>query len=139
MSNIFEKRFQTILEADTTPITTDVDQTPKTDKEAMAQTLKTTTPSDFDIDVPHGGGELEREKEHQKSELTSWVGEIDNFIGFLNGTDGSSIQAKLHAARCDSVFENIARSEKKKIARIAAELSSLSEAFKGYLISMSAS
>jgi hypothetical protein len=33
------------------------------------------------------------------------------------------------------MFEDIARSEKKKIARLAAELSSLSESLKGYLIS----
>jgi hypothetical protein len=113
------------------------DGAPENDREAMAQTLKTTKPEDFDVEVPHGGGELEREKEHQKTQLGGWVQEIDKFIAFLNGTDGGSIQAKLHAARCDSVFEDIARSEKKKIARIAAELSSLSEAFKGYLISMS--
>jgi len=139
MSNIFEKRFNTILEADTPVIPTDVDKAPGSDREAMAQTLKTTTPEDFDVEVPNGGGELEREKEHQKTELTSWIGEIDKFITYLNGTDGSSVQAKLHAARCDSLFENIARSEKKKIARIAAELSSLSEGFKGYLISMASS
>lgn len=139
MSNIFEKRFNTILEADTTVVPTDVDKAPGSDREAMAQTLKTTTPEDFDVEVPHGGGELEREKEHQKSELGAWIGEIDKFIDYLNGTNGGSVQSKLHAARCDSVFENIARSEKKKIARIAAELSSLSEAFKGYLISMASS
>ncbi|NBW57520.1 hypothetical protein EBR43_07025 [bacterium] len=137
MSNIFEKRFYTILEADTTPMPEMQDGAPGNDREAMAQTLKTTKPEDFDVEVPHGGGELEREKEHQKTQLGGWVQEIDKFITFLNGTDGGSIQAKLHAARCDSVFEDIARSEKKKIARIAAELSSLSEAFKGYLISMS--
>jgi hypothetical protein len=137
MSNIFEKRFYTILEADTTPMPEMQDGAPENDREAMAQTLKTTKPEDFDVEVPHGGGELEREKEHQKTQLGGWVQEIDKFITFLNGTDGGSIQAKLHAARCDSVFEDIARSEKKKIARIAAELSSLSEAFKGYLISMS--
>jgi hypothetical protein len=136
MSNIFEKRFFNILEADTTVIPTDVDKTPESDREAMAQTLKSTTPEDFDVEVPHGGGELEREKVHQKAELTSWISEIDKFIGYLNGTDNGSVQSKLHAARCDSVFEDVARSEKKKIARIAAELSSLSEAFKGYLISM---
>jgi hypothetical protein len=137
MSNIFEKRFYTILEADATPMPEMQDGAPENDREAMAQTLKTTKPEDFDVEVPHGGGELEREKEHQKTQLGGWVQEIDKFIAFLNGTDGGSIQAKLHAARCDSVFEDIARSEKKKIARIAAELSSLSEAFKGYLISMS--
>jgi len=137
MSNIFEKRFYTILEADAAPMPEMQDGAPENDREAMAQTLKTTKPEDFDGEAPHGGGELEREKEHQKTQLGGWVQEIDQFITFLNGTDGGSIQAKLHAARCDSVFEDIARSEKKKIARIAAELSSLSEAFKGYLISMS--
>jgi len=45
------------------------------------------------------------------------------------------MQVQLHTAPCDSTFEDIARSEKKKIARLAAELSSLSESLKGYLIS----
>lgn len=139
MSNIFEKRFNTILEADATPMPEMQDGAPGNDREAMAQTLKTTKPEDYDVQAPHGGGELEREKEHQQVELGKWVQDIDKFIAFLNGTDGGSIQAKLHAARCDSIFEDIARSEKKKISRIAAELSALSESFKGYLISMASS
>ncbi len=137
MSNIFENRFNTILEADAVSMPEMQDDAPMSDREAMAQTLKTSKPEDYDVQAPHGGGEIEKEKEHQKTQLGGWVQEIDKFIAFLDGTDGGSIQAKLHAARCDSVFEDIARSEKKKKARIAAELSALSEAFKGYLISMS--
>ena len=67
--------------------------------------------------------------------LKEWIVQIDEFIRYLNGTDPSSMQVQLHSAACDSIFEDIARSEKKKISRLAAELSSLSESLKGYLIS----
>ena len=70
----------------------------------------------------------------QLSELQTWVGEIEKFIDYLNGVNSNSIQAKLHAASCDSLYEKIARSETKKIARVAVDLSSLAESLKGYLI-----
>lgn len=70
----------------------------------------------------------------QKNELTSWIEQIENFIEFLNGVNGTSIQAKLHDAGCDTMFEKIASAEHKRVARVAVELSALAEAFKGYLI-----
>ena len=128
--NTFERKFSLVLEADAdAPVAA-----PETDKEAMAQSLDTAKPNDFDV---RGGREqiVDHRKKEQVQKLTEWIGRIDEFIKFLNSTDSSSMQVQLHTAACDSMFEDIARSEKKKIARLAAELSSLSESLKGYLIS----
>jgi hypothetical protein len=70
----------------------------------------------------------------QKTELTGWIQKIEEFIEFLNGVNGNSIQAKLHDCGCDTMFEKIASAEHKRVARVAVELSALAEAFKGYLI-----
>jgi len=127
----FADRFTALLEADQNeaPVAT-----PETDKDAMAASLDTAKPEDFDV---QGGREQvqDHRKNEQISKLKNWISQIDQFIGFLNSTDASSMQVQLHTAACDSIFEDIARSEKKKIARLAAELSSLSESLKGYLIS----
>jgi hypothetical protein len=128
----FERTFNIVLEADQAA---PAPLPPKTDKEAMAQSLDTTTPKDFDVQVSGREKLVDHIKSEQGTKLREWIGRIDEFIGFLNGTDANSMQVQLHAAPCDSIFEDIARSEKKKIARLAAELSSLSESLKGYLIS----
>jgi len=131
----FERIFDTILEADQAPAPVNQEPAPQTDKEAMAQSLTTAKPEDFDVQQPGREKLLDRTKIDQAQKLKDWITQIDTFIGFLNGTDASSMQVQLHSAPCDSIFEDIARSEKKKIARLAAELSSLSESLKGYLIS----
>jgi hypothetical protein len=128
--NTFERKFSLVLEADAdAPVAA-----PENDKEAMAQSLDTAKPNDFDV---QGGREqiVDHRKKEQVQKLTEWITHIDQFIKYLNSTDPSSMQVQLHTAACDSMFEDIARSEKKKIARLAAELSSLSESLKGYLIS----
>ena len=128
--NTFERKFSLVLEADDdVPVAA-----PENDKEAMAQALDTAKPNDFDV---RGGREqiVDHRKKEQAQKLTEWIAHIDEFIKYLNSTDASSMQVQLHTAACDSMFEDIARSEKKKIARLAAELSSLSESLKGYLIS----
>lgn len=131
----FMSRFNYVLEADEKPVT------PATDKEAMAQQLDTAKPEDFNVNPAASAGAAERAaridhaKVEQANALNEWIQHIDQFIEFLNGTSQDSIQTQLHSASCDTMFEDIARSEKKKIARLAAELSSLSESFKGYLIS----
>ena len=127
----FQRVFDMVLEADTAAPAPQ----PANDREAMAQTLTTTTPQDYDVQSPGREKLVDHVKAEQGTKLKEWVGKIDEFIKFLNGTDTTSMQVQLHAAPCDSIFEDIARSEKKKIARLAAELSSLSESLKGYLIS----
>jgi hypothetical protein len=65
-------------------------------------------------------------------ELNSWIQEFDRFSDYLNGTN-NSIQTSLNAAEPDTIFDSISNAETKKIARVAMEISSLSEIFKGYL------
>ena len=65
-------------------------------------------------------------------ELNSWIGKMDEFSGYLNGTE-SSIQTTLNSAESDTIFDSISNSETKKIARVAMEVSALSEILKGYL------
>lgn len=131
---LFSTKFSNLLEADNN----EPKPTPQTDQEALTQQLDTAQPDDLGANAP---AQIERQKQvdqikiQQIEQLKNWIGQIDQFVKFLNGTESGSIQADLHSAPCDTVFENIARSEKKKIARLAAELSTLSESFKGYLIS----
>jgi len=129
--DLFRKAFTTLLEQDENKAEITA---PTSDKEAMAAKLDSAKPEDFNVNAP-AITDTQKIKIEQISELKSWIEKIDEFIEYLNGTGGGSIQMKLHSATCESLFEDIARSEKKKIARLAAELSSLSESFKGYLIS----
>lgn len=133
-ANQFAKAFKMVLEADEADLGP-TPETPNTDRDAMASTLNTSKPEDFDVQVSKRVQQVDQEKINQLHTLKDWVTKLDEFIVFLNGTSGESIQAQLHSAPCDTVFEEIARSERKKISRLAAELSTLSESFKGYLIS----
>lgn len=129
--NLYEKKFLNLLEAD------DAEQdTVKTDAQAMAQELEPgTNPAEFNISAPPVDQTRNSHNEAQKQELTTWIGEIEKFINYLNGTDGNSIQTKLHSGSCDTMFEKIASSDSKRIARVAMELGSLVQSLKGYLIS----
>jgi len=128
---LFKKAFTSILEQDEEK---GVAQAPATDRDAMKAKLDSAKPEDFDVQAPVIT-DTDKLKQEQLQTLKGWIGQIDQFIEFLNGTNGESVQTQLHVAPCETVFQDIARSEKKKIARLAAELSSLSESFKGYLIS----
>jgi len=65
-------------------------------------------------------------------ELNSWIQKMDEFSDYLNGTS-DSIQTSLNSAEGDTIFDSISNAETKKIARVAMEVSSLSEILKGYL------
>jgi len=128
--SLFSKKFNYILEADDEP-----QPAPASDRQAMAQQLDTASPSDFDVQQAGRAKLTDQHKVNQIKQLDEWIATLDSFIEFLNGTTPDSIQSKLHEAPCETIFQDIARSEKKKISRLAAELSSLSESFKGYKIS----
>lgn len=66
--------------------------------------------------------------------ITNWIGEVEGFIDYLNGTDEGSINYTLNVADCDSLMTDIQRSESKKISRLAQDLSSLGESLKQYLL-----
>lgn len=130
MSDTFRKYFTSILEAD--------EELPASDAEAMQTQLDAETdpkaldtqPVPPDVEAAKGAHTAA-----QKKSLNEWIGKIAEFINYLNGVDGNSVQSQLANAGCDSLFEKVASSEKKRIARVAMELSSLNESLKGYLIS----
>jgi hypothetical protein len=128
----FKSRFDYILEADTEPAP-DAAPAPVTDQEAMAQQLDTAKPSDFDVKAAERQTRIDHVKVDQINTLNEWISQIDAFVLFLNDTNSNSIQIQLHSAPCDSMFENIARSEKKRISRLAADLGTLAQNLKGYL------
>jgi hypothetical protein len=130
--NLFAKRFTHLLEADKT------EQDLPTEPEAMASELEPgTNPAALDANAPPQGVDQVRGAHNaaQKKTLAGWIQEVEKFINFINGVDSSSVQSQLAAAGCDTLFEKISNSEKKRLARVAMELSSLNESLKGYLIS----
>jgi hypothetical protein len=132
---IYEKYFKTLLEQDE-PTANPISATPENEANAMAAELDSgTSPQAFDSDA--GQVEVIRKESlaKQKKILADWVAEVEKFVEYINGVNTTSVQAQLHNAGCDSLFEKIASSEHRRISRIAVELSGLSEAFKGYLIS----
>ena len=102
-----------------------------TDTEAMDATLDDGTDTgDFDVDVPDAP--IANGQKEMYDELNSWIQEMVCFSNYLNGTEGS-VQTKLNTAEDDTLFDSISNAETKKIARVAMEISSLSEILKGYL------
>ena len=68
-----------------------------------------------------------------RATLEGWVGEIETFLEYLNGSTPESIQTLLANAEPDTIFDRMKASEQRKIARVATELAALNESFKGYL------
>lgn len=132
--SVFEKRFKLILEQDDTDM--------PVDDLADEQPLPPVSPDNADTlaavdDVPSNPA-VNYKKEMltaQTAELQEWIGKIEGFKDYLNGTDDGSLQSKINKAECDSLFNEISRSETKKISRIAQDLSGLVESLKGYLLS----
>jgi len=131
---IYEKYFNTLLEQDEVEAAP-VAATPEAENAAMSAELDAGTSADsFDSDA--GRVEVIRKESlaKQKNTLSKWVAEIERFVQYVNGVNDTSVQAQLHNAGCDTLFEKIASSEHRRISRIAVELSGLAEALKGYLI-----
>jgi len=126
--SLYQKRFKKFLSEQ------DEQDIEMTDQEAMASTLDPeTSPDDFDVDAPASGeGAIGAQSKQMFEELNGWIQEMDRFSAYLNGTS-DSIQTSLNAAEPDTIFDSISNAETKKIARVAMEISSLSEILKGYL------
>jgi hypothetical protein len=125
--SLYQKRFKKFLSEQ------DDENTELTDQEAMASTLEPeTSPEDFDVEAPVGDDPVSTQSKQMFEELSSWINEMDRFGDYLNGTS-NSIQTSLNSAEPDTIFDSISNAETKKIARVAMEVSSLSEILKGYL------
>jgi len=66
--------------------------------------------------------------------ISTWIGEVENFIEYLNGLDEGSMNSQLNRTDCGSILADVQRSESKKISRLAQDLSSLGESLKQYLL-----
>jgi hypothetical protein len=127
----FKDKFISLLEQDETD---DLGAIPSPERAAMAGTLdKDVAPEQYDVPAPRASIDIEN-KQREIEELKGWIAKVDNFIDFLNAPNQESMQSKLHAAPCKSLFERMAGSEKKKISRMAADLGSFNQTLKGYLI-----
>jgi len=129
----FEKKFMLMLEQDIdAPVAPPVDDVESPiDGPDLGATVNAVD------DVPDNPGVSWRKDQNnnQRGTIEGWIGRIGEFSEFLNGVDGGSMQRQLADADCDTLFNEVSRSETKKITRIAQDLSALQESLKGYLIS----
>jgi hypothetical protein len=109
------------------------------DREAMEASLdQGTDPAEFDVTVePSGGGDdvavaMAKRNTVMVNELKTWIASLETFLEQLNGTQ-DSIQTRLSQAEPDTLFDKMKQSEQRKIARVATEIASLNESFKGFL------
>lgn len=114
------------------------------EKAAMLATLdKDTDPGEFEVDTAPNSAAADLTAQAAKiksaqsqamaQELQGWVEQCDQFLEFLNGTSGESIQTRLANAEPDTIFDRMKQSEQRKIARVATELAALTESFRGYI------
>tara|TARA_R110002074_G_scaffold372807_1_gene548323 strand:+ start:281 stop:724 length:444 start_codon:yes stop_codon:yes gene_type:complete len=133
----FEKRFFKVLKEN------------DDEKEAFELELDDDTSSeDFDVDVEADVDAIDGMQDpaamaakataevhsQQVNTLKGWISSGDQFLKLLNDAeDPNSVQAVLANAQADTIFDRMKQSEQRKIARVATELASLNESFRGYL------
>jgi len=127
---VFQNKFINLLEQDetTTP--------PASDEQAFQAGLDDGTNPEAFNDVPDNPvAKFQAEQTaNTVSTLQTWIGEVENFIEYLNGLHDGSINSQLNQTDCDSILADVQRSESKKISRLAQDLSALGEALKQYLL-----
>ena len=130
----FEKRFFSVLsEADgENPDLEAMEATLDDDVSADEFGAETPDVSDVDSSAMAAAQATSDLAAKMQQELEGWVSEMDNFLHKLNGQEGS-IQSVLANAEADTIFDRMKQSEQRKITRVATELASLTESFRGYL------
>ena len=116
------------------------------EREAFEATLDDNTAAgDFDVDVEvdetvveddpnvKAAIAVEERNEAMRITLQGWIGELDQFLEFLNSESPESIQSALASAEPDTIFDRMKDSEQRKIARVASDLASLTQSFKGFI------
>lgn len=133
--NLFKKRFEkSLVLEDDQPLDINLGG-PEEEQEAVSNTLDPQTDPQA-LDVPDNPEIALRQQQNERTiqTITTWIGEISNFIEYLNGTEEGSVNFTINSADCDSLLTDIQRSESKKISRLAQDLSSLEESLKQYLL-----
>ena len=133
MSSFQHKFLKIIQEEEEDPT---MDASSAADKEAFAAGLDDGTPPEAFDDVPANPiADFEAQQSAKTiGVLTNWVNNVEGFIEQLNGLSPDSMNAQLNQTDCGSIMSDVARSESKKISRIAQDLSSLGESLKQYLL-----
>jgi len=116
------------------------------EREAMEATLDADTDAgEFDVDVEvdetvvdedpnvKAAIAVEERNEAMRVTLQGWISQLDQFLEFLNSENPDSIQSALANAEPDTIFDRMKDSEQRKIARVASDLASLTQSFKGYI------
>ena len=125
--SIFGKKFFTIINEQDVPV-------PGSEQDVLG-TEPSTPQGTFDDIGPSPIAALQQQQNvNTIATLQDWIGNVEGFIGFLNGLDEGSVNSQINKADCDSIMADVQRSESKKISRLAQDLSSLSESLKQYLI-----
>tara|TARA_R110000772_G_C13252869_1_gene434683 strand:+ start:135 stop:575 length:441 start_codon:yes stop_codon:yes gene_type:complete len=134
MSN-FQGKFLKMLCEDDDIDSTSTGEEQEADRQAFAADLDDgTSPGDYDVPT-NPVADFEAHQTAQTTEiLTNWVNNVESFIEQLNGLTPDSMNAQLNQTDCGSILSDVARSESKKISRIAQDLSSLGESLKQYLL-----
>ena len=132
MKPLYREKFLNVLSEDIDPV---VDLPQEDEEQAVAKTLDDAETSS-QIQIPDNPEIALRKQQSERTiqTLTTWIGEVENFIDYLNGTEDGSINFALNSSDCDSLLTDVQRSESKKISRLAQDLSSLGEALKQYLL-----
>ena len=133
--NIFEKKFAMLLEQPEPPMP--VEEPPVAPVGPVGGEDDTIVSPDVVDDVGNNPSLSWRKPANSKQRQTiqEWLGRIEEFNAFLNGLEGNSMQSQLNNGDCDTLFNDVSRSETKKISRIAQDLSALGESLKGYILS----
>lgn len=133
MSSFQHKFLKIIQEEEEDPT---MDASSAADREAFDAGLDDGTPPEAFDDVPANPiADFEAQQSAKTiGVLTNWVNNVEGFIEQLNGLSPDSMNAQLNQTDCGSIMSDVARSESKKISRIAQDLSSLGESLKQYLL-----
>jgi hypothetical protein len=134
MSNIYKNVFKLNLEQDLGG-----EINPEAEAAAMQSTLDPGTDASQLGASPGASAEVAaavaKNNEAMKQALTTWITTLEEFVEFLNGTEGSSVQTQLKNAVPDTILDKIRSSEMKKISRVSMEVAGLKEILRGYLAS----
>jgi hypothetical protein len=127
----FEKRFFTVLREQTAE-----------ERAAMEASLDDdTNPEEFDTKVPSSEADSlvqqasqikSRQAKEMKDQIDEWTIRCVEFKDFLNDTKPGSINYALSLAVPKTIFDDMKTSQLNNIRKVAEELASLAEAFKGY-------
>jgi len=132
MKPLYREKFLNVLSEDLKPV---VNLPEEEEEQAVADTLDDIKTSN-QIQIPDNPEIALRKQQSERTiqTLATWIGEVENFIDYLNGTEEGSINYTLNSSDCDRLMTEVQRSESKKISRLAQDLSSLGEALKQYLL-----